>query len=403
MLTTGDPDEAYFSQNMDSLNFMMQDTSMPKELRQRVRDYFRRSKKLIKRCSYDALIDRCLSHELRGDARYQISHDLFRQVWWLDACERSFLEDLSIYLRREAFEVNSDIRSDGRLTILVQGVASRAGTIITAGTPGGSWGDIILTSKRLRDTRLARALSYCEVAQVERAHLFKVAEMHPNSASVIREAGLRLATWRAIILISSFVRMVRARRTGRASPPLTLTNPDGLSGADGWATEDSATVLKPLHNVIFSNDDGSQPFRELNDRGEVSGAIVELDGEEAASDAATRSTTGTTGAKQESATMLVELREMREVQLEMLREQRLLREQHQRDLQSLEQRILSMEAVQRIARPVAESPAKSSPGKRGSRWMVGPVVSVDQGVDDRGNKGSDGKDGGGKDSPNLAA
>ena len=101
--------------------------------------------------------------------------------------------------------------------------------------------------------------------------------------------------------------------------------------------------------------------------------------------------------------MLVELREMREVQLEMLREQRLLREQHQRDLKSLEQRILSMEAVQRIARPVAESPAKSSPGKRGSRWGVGPVFSSDQGVDDKGNKGSGGKDGGGKDSPHLAA
>ena len=57
-----------------------------------MKDYFRKSKKLIKRLSYDELIDRCLSKELRGDTRYQISHHLFRQVWWLDACERSVFE-----------------------------------------------------------------------------------------------------------------------------------------------------------------------------------------------------------------------------------------------------------------------------------------------------------------------
>ena len=106
MLTTSDPDETYFAQSLDALNFMMRDTGMPTELRHRVRDYFRKSKKLIKRMSYDALIDRCLSKELRGDTRYQISHHLFKQVWWLDACERSFLEDLSVFLRREAFEAS---------------------------------------------------------------------------------------------------------------------------------------------------------------------------------------------------------------------------------------------------------------------------------------------------------
>ena len=104
MLTTADPDETYFAQSMDALNFMMRDTRMPHEIRTRVRDYFRKSKRMLKRMSYDMLIDRCLSHELRGDARYQISNSLFRQVWWLDACERSFLEDLSIYIQREAFE-----------------------------------------------------------------------------------------------------------------------------------------------------------------------------------------------------------------------------------------------------------------------------------------------------------
>ena len=59
---------------MDALNFMMRDTRMPHEIRTRVRDYFRKSKKMLKRMSYDVLIDRCLPHELRGDARVVVRH-----------------------------------------------------------------------------------------------------------------------------------------------------------------------------------------------------------------------------------------------------------------------------------------------------------------------------------------
>ena len=51
MLTTADPDETYLSQSMDALNFMMRDTRMPRDIRHRVRDYFRKSKKMLKRMS----------------------------------------------------------------------------------------------------------------------------------------------------------------------------------------------------------------------------------------------------------------------------------------------------------------------------------------------------------------
>jgi hypothetical protein len=37
-----------------------------------VRAFFRNSKKLFKRQSYDGLIDSCLSDELKGDVRYLI-------------------------------------------------------------------------------------------------------------------------------------------------------------------------------------------------------------------------------------------------------------------------------------------------------------------------------------------
>jgi hypothetical protein len=41
-----------------------------------VRAFFRHSKGLFKRRSYDELIDTCLSEELKGDVRYLISYQM---------------------------------------------------------------------------------------------------------------------------------------------------------------------------------------------------------------------------------------------------------------------------------------------------------------------------------------
>lgn len=82
-MTTGDPDEIHFRQSLDALNFMMSDQHVPQENRVIVRDFYRRSKKLAKRKSYDTLIDACLSRELRGDVRYLMARNLFASVWWL--------------------------------------------------------------------------------------------------------------------------------------------------------------------------------------------------------------------------------------------------------------------------------------------------------------------------------
>ena len=49
---------------------------------------------------------------------------------------------------------------EARMCILDQGVVSRAGMILTR---GASWGDLLISSPMLRDTRPAKALGYCEV------------------------------------------------------------------------------------------------------------------------------------------------------------------------------------------------------------------------------------------------
>jgi hypothetical protein len=213
VMTTGDPDEINFRQSMDALNFMMNDQHIPVKNRLIVRDYFRRSKKLRKRKSYHHLIDDCLSQGLRADVRFLISNNLFSHVWWLQACEREFLEELSVFIERESFCAKERIPSGPELlNILMQGVATRGGAIIAV---GGSWGDVIITSPILRDTREAKALGYCEVAKLSRDALMHTAEAYPMAAKIIRAASLKIAVARAMMVISMYARVHQSRQKRR--------------------------------------------------------------------------------------------------------------------------------------------------------------------------------------------
>ena len=51
VLTTGNPDEMLFRQNLDALNYMMSDQRLPRETRIRVREYFLKTRSLQKRAT----------------------------------------------------------------------------------------------------------------------------------------------------------------------------------------------------------------------------------------------------------------------------------------------------------------------------------------------------------------
>lgn len=210
VLTTGNPDETDFRQKLDALNFMLSDNHIESEMRERVRDYFRRSKRTRKRHSYVDLINDTLSHELRGDMQYLITRSLFDGVWYLAACERSFLEDLSVFVRHEGFAPGERIESCDSLAVLVQGVCSRGGVIMTRGS---FWGDAIITSPVLRDTRDAKALAYCGIARISRAAIFECVTPYPKSAAYLRWAGLMLATKRTLSLIHMIARIEGAKQS----------------------------------------------------------------------------------------------------------------------------------------------------------------------------------------------
>ena len=220
VVTNGDPDEISWRQNLDALNFMMSDTNLPQTTRLAVRRFFRKSKRLFKRKSFQPLVDNCLSIELQRSVRYQIASEVFQGIWWLNACQRDFLEDLSVRVLRVAFGPGDPIYAHDALNVLTHGMASRGGIFLAA---GDFFGDIILTSPVLRDTTQAKALCYCEIARITREDLFHVLKGYPESQRVIRMAGLKVAMKRAITIIAIYANIAKQHRTlntprGRDTP-----------------------------------------------------------------------------------------------------------------------------------------------------------------------------------------
>ena len=296
--TNGDPDETEWVQKNDQLNSMMSDIKVPQEQRLFVRSHFRKAKKLFKRQSYDELIDSCLSNELQGDVRFYMCQSLFSEVWYLNQCERSFLEDLSPKLSRECYAPKEPVECEEKLVMITQGMICRAGAFL--GYPS-SFGDIILTSPMLRDTTEGKALTYSEVAHLRRDDLYEVLEEYPESADKIKQASLKIALQRMTLLIAGIVKstpkesievdnksfglsilqtvlcageyndisMVNgqesvARTTSKAAPDLTkVDTKDLLKRIAGESKESQMMTL--LQNVLQRQDSMMMSIRNLED------------------------------------------------------------------------------------------------------------------------------------------
>jgi hypothetical protein len=81
-----------------------------------------------------------------------------------------------MHVSRIAYGAQDPIPAVDDPIVITHGMCSRGGILMSA---GDFFGDIILTSPVLRDMTLAKALSYCEVAQISRASLFEVLGAFP--------------------------------------------------------------------------------------------------------------------------------------------------------------------------------------------------------------------------------
>lgn len=211
---TGNPFNVAFKHNMDQLNYFLQDMNMPIDLRHRAREYLRNARELGKKHSYNELVDR-LSPEVRKDIVLKMSAKTLQVVWYLNGLEEMVLVELAMRLQREGYAPRERLSPD-KLTILMRGVAAKAGIILTyqGGQVGKHpfWGeDIILTAQSLRDRKPAAALTYVEVATLTRSDLDLVLSTFPESKRKVGEAAVNIGVRRAMVVVADYIKIQQSR------------------------------------------------------------------------------------------------------------------------------------------------------------------------------------------------
>ena len=131
------------------------------------------------------------------------------------------------------------------LSIVMRGVCARAGGILT---PISTWGeDVIVTASALRDKRPVSALTYAEIALLTRENFDEVLAGFPESARVIKNAAMKIAMQRAIVVVSAATKALKARQNNPqaaagCTPMMTLLE----SGAASNGAQLDVEAVIPL-------------------------------------------------------------------------------------------------------------------------------------------------------------
>lgn len=184
-----------FRRTMDELNYFMKDEHLPKEMRQRLREYFHQRRALTKALSYQNLLVQ-MTPSLRQEVAFHINRRWLRHVTWFQRASKDFVSAVAVHLVPAVYAPKELVHGD-EFSIVVRGVAAKDGRILTQ---GDTWGDdIILASSEFRRATPARALTYLEVKSMSQDDLGTVLDAFPEEAHRIRKIANRLLLRRAFI------------------------------------------------------------------------------------------------------------------------------------------------------------------------------------------------------------
>ena len=290
-LSTGDPHNILFKQNMDSLNYFLDDMMMPNELRIQAREYLRNTRDLAKKRTYIELMD-LLSPALKQTVVLKMSRQMLESVWYFQGIEDGAVVALSLRIERSGYAPREKIPV-GQLNILVRGVAAKSGNILT---PITTWGeDIIVTSPQLREKKAASALTFVEIASITRNDVDEVLEDFPASAQFIRKAAMKIAMQRAIVVVSEFVKMSRDKGNladQRQSQIFNAIKTMATGGDQGGSSQvDGVQIMKMITGADRikeveeleeeeKEEDSPSMKRPAGDKGDLGAVLKRLDAQE---------------------------------------------------------------------------------------------------------------------------
>ena len=124
------------------------------------------------------------------------------QVPWMHTLCRESLGELAVSMQYRGVARQEVVVDDGELlAVVVDGVAARGGSILTAGMYFGD--DLLLTARKLHVTKRVIALTYLELATLRRETLDGVLANFPESRQRLRLAAAKLAMCRAGVVIQA--------------------------------------------------------------------------------------------------------------------------------------------------------------------------------------------------------
>lgn len=111
--------------------------------------------------------------------------------------------------------------------------------------------DMILSSEVLKDTSCPRTVSVVEVLSLHRADLHTICEAHEDLNRVIKKAAVKLALWRAFILVAE---KVRHNRIDPDNPDAIAKLLKGETGETrtGWVLPDEGRSTAEILDRPFS-------------------------------------------------------------------------------------------------------------------------------------------------------
>ena len=330
------PAKAEFQRTMDDLNRFMARRGIDDDMQERFRAYFINARSAVHESTAQHLMER-MSPALAAECVAASHPHLRHKVFFLKNCSRSFMVSVVAKFRTETFGPSESTMRTQTMMVLQRGVLSLGGRLML---PGSVWGeDMVLTAAWLRRRTRLFTLTFVELSSLTSASLQECLEQHPRESPNIRRTVLPFMLKRAASTIGKMI--VAGTISGDKGGVMRAIRE--ASGVTEEADDGDTRGDEEFDSVVISSPKpkGGGLWGVGNDK-----AADPLDAEESMAAAARRnsvvrrnSMNGPTKVEVDPATAGAQIKELKDLILQMSRQQQDRQAQHREEIKRLNNKV----------------------------------------------------------------
>jgi potassium voltage-gated channel Eag-related subfamily H protein 7 len=198
VLATLNPHETHFKQNMDDLNMLLSDWSVPQHLRVQLRRYFVQAKQMNHYLEQKLLLERVSPH-LHAEVSIHLHQEWVKNVKFFNRLPLVELISVVRLLTTVMYAPEEDIPAHRSLFIVWRGMCVRRGRVYLR---NDVWGDdMILENRVLRSSVSSRAVSFVELLILDYYELEEHVGRSPALSQEINAAKKFIAFTKGMLLL----------------------------------------------------------------------------------------------------------------------------------------------------------------------------------------------------------